>query len=103
VTICKIRVAAYGTLAVNPNQSFTPLIYPKLGGAIVMEDQQTLCGSEVINKNLLVGLAIVAKTNNHSILEELNLALYSYVTEHLPEKVDDEHLASVALQDSQNY
>lgn len=68
-----------------------------------MEDQETLCGSEVINKNLLVGLAIVAKTNNHSILEELNLALYSYVTEHLPEKVDDEHLTSVALQDSHNY
>ena len=68
-----------------------------------MEDQQTLCGSEVINKNLLVGLAIVAKTNDRSILEELNLALYSYVTEHLPEEVDNEHLASAALQDSQNY
>jgi len=68
-----------------------------------MEDQQTLCNNEVINKNLLVGLAIVAKTNNHSILEELNLALSCYVTDHLPEKVDEEGFASVALQDSQIY
>jgi len=65
-----------------------------------MEDQQTLCGNEVLNKNLLVGLAIVAKTNNHSILEELNLALSSYVMEHLPEKVGDERLVSVAVEHS---
>jgi hypothetical protein len=48
------------------------------------ENQQAFCGDEIIDRNVLLGLALVAKANGHSIVEELNIALSSYVSENLP-------------------
>ena len=52
-----------------------------------MRQQWTLCDDEVIDRNLLAGLAILAKTNNRSVVDELNIALSSYVMENLPQRL----------------
>ncbi len=48
------------------------------------ENSQVFCDDEIIDRNVLLGLALLAKANGHSIVEELNIALSSYVSEHLP-------------------
>lgn len=53
-----------------------------------MEHEQAQYNDEVIDRSILVGLAIVAQTNGHSVIEEMNIALSAYVTEHLPETLD---------------
>jgi hypothetical protein len=53
-----------------------------------VEHEQAQCNDEVIDRSILVGLAIIAQTNGHSVIEEMNIALSAYVTEHLPETLD---------------
>jgi len=48
------------------------------------ENQQVFCNDEIIDRNVLLGLALVAKANGRSIVEELNIALSSYVSDNLP-------------------
>ena len=52
-----------------------------------MKQQWALCDGEVIDRNLLAGLAILAKANSRSVVDELNIALSSYVMENLPQKL----------------
>ena len=52
-----------------------------------MKQQWALCDNEVIDRNLLAGLAILAKANSRSVVDELNTALSSYVMENLPQKL----------------
>ena len=52
-----------------------------------MRQQWTLCDDEVIDRNLLAGLAILANANSRSVVDELNIALSSYVMENLPQKL----------------
>ena len=60
-----------------------------------MEHQQTQCNDEVLDRNLLVGLAILAQANGRSVAEELNAAVSSYVMERLPQKLDEKDTTSV--------
>ena len=60
-----------------------------------MEREQTQCNDEVIDRNILIGVAILAQTNGHSVIEEMNIALSDYVTEHLSQKLDENDAASV--------
>ncbi len=60
-----------------------------------MEDRQTQCNDEVLDRNLLVGLAILAQANGRSVAEELNAALSSYVMERLPQTLDETEIAFV--------
>ena len=60
-----------------------------------MQEYSQLRNDEVLDRSLLVGLAILAQTNGHSITEELNLAVSSYVMEHLPQKLDEKGATSV--------
>ena len=53
-----------------------------------MKHEQAQCNDEVIDRNILVGLAILAQTNGHSVIEEMNIALSGYVTEHLSQTLD---------------
>lgn len=61
-----------------------------------MEQRWTLRDGEVIDRNLLLGLAILAKANGRSVIEELNIALSSYVLEELPLKLGDDGSALLA-------
>ena len=58
-----------------------------------MERRWTLHEGEVIDQSLLQGLAILARANGRSIVEELNLAVSSYVQDNLPLKLGDDGLA----------
>jgi hypothetical protein len=49
----------------------------------------------VLDRSLLVGLAILAQTNGHSVIEEMNIALSSYVMQRLPQKLDEKGATSV--------
>jgi hypothetical protein len=42
---------------------------------------------EVIDRDLLQALAILAKANGRSVVEEINIAVSSYVSEELPLKL----------------
>jgi hypothetical protein len=42
-----------------------------------MKQQWALCNDEVIDRNLLAGLAILANANSRSVVDELNIALSS--------------------------
>ena len=55
-----------------------------------MEHRWALGNDEVIDRNLLCGLAILAKANERSIVQELNVAVSSYVQEELPRKLGDD-------------
>ncbi len=55
-----------------------------------MKQQWTLCDDEVIDRNPLAGLAILAKSNSRSVVDELNIALSSYVMENLPQRLKDD-------------
>jgi hypothetical protein len=59
-------------------------------GGLTVKYQQTQYEDEVLDRNLLVGLAILAKANGHSVTEELNTAVSSYVMEHLPQRLNEE-------------
>ena len=48
---------------------------------------------EVIDRDLLQGLAVIAKANGRSLVEELNAAIATYVSEQLPQKLGDAGLA----------
>jgi len=61
-----------------------------LQGGLTVEYQQTQYEDEVLDRNLLVGLAILAKANGHSVTEELNTAVSAYVMEHLPQRLNEE-------------
>ena len=52
-----------------------------------MRQQWALRDDEVIDRNLLAGLAILAKANSRSVVDELNIALSSYVMENLPQRL----------------
>jgi len=60
-----------------------------------VEHRQAQGNDEVIDKNLLIGLAILAQGNNHSVVEEINIALSAYITEHLPQELDENSAAPV--------
>ena len=49
--------------------------------------------NEVIDRNLLQALAILAKVNQRSLVDELNTAVASYVAEELPRKLGEEGMA----------
>ncbi len=48
---------------------------------------------EVIDRDLLQGLAVIAKANGRSLVEELNAAIAMYVSQQLPQKLGDAGLA----------
>ena len=48
---------------------------------------------EVIQRDLLQGLAVIAKANGRSLVQELNAAIAMYVSEQLPLKLGDAGLA----------
>ena len=58
-----------------------------------MDHRWALHEGEIIDHNLLQGLAILAKANGHSIIDELNIAVSSYVHENLPLKLGEDGLA----------
>ena len=57
--------------------------------------QQTLREDEVLDRNLLVGLALLAKADGRSVAEELNAAVSSYVMDRLPQTLDENDTAPV--------
>lgn len=60
-----------------------------------MEQQQPECNNEVLDRNLLVGLALLAKADGRSVAEELNAAVSSYVMDRLPQTLDENDTAPV--------
>ena len=60
-----------------------------------MEDRQTQYNDEVLDRNLLVGLALLAKADGCSLAEELNAAVSSYVMDRLPQTLGETGTASV--------
>ena len=64
-----------------------------------MREQWTLCGDEVIDRNLLTGLAILAKANSRSVVDELNIALSSYVMEKLPQRLCEDDFGPTQVRD----
>ena len=64
-----------------------------------MREQWTLCDDEVIDRNLLAGLAILAKANSRSVVDELNIALSSYVMENLPQRLCEDDFGPTQIQD----
>jgi hypothetical protein len=48
---------------------------------------------EVIDRDLLQALAILAKANGRSIVEELNVAVSCYVSQELPLKLGEARIA----------
>ena len=58
-----------------------------------MDHRWALHSGEVIDHHLLYGLAILSKANGRSVVEELNLAVSSYVQENLPLKLGEDGLA----------
>ena len=53
-----------------------------------LEPQRIQDSDEVIDRNILIGLAILAQANGRSIIEEINIGLSAYVAEHLPRVLD---------------
>ncbi len=64
-----------------------------------MKQQWTLCDDEVIDRNLLAGLAILAKANSRSVVDELNIALSSYVMENLPQRLCENDFSPAQVRD----
>ena len=64
-----------------------------------MREQWTLCDDEVIDRNLLAGLAILAKANSRSVVDELNIALSSYVMENLPQRLCEDDFGPTQVRD----
>ena len=57
-----------------------------------MKREWTPHGNEVIDPYLLQGLAILAKANGRSVVEELNSAVSSYLGQELPAKLEEDGL-----------
>jgi len=53
----------------------------------VVEQQHTYQEDEIIDKSLLLSLAILAEANGRSVTEELNIAVSSYVKDRLPHEL----------------
>ena len=51
---------------------------------------------EVIDHNLLRALAVLARANGRSVVQELNHAVCSYVEQNLPSKLGDDGFALLA-------
>ena len=60
-----------------------------------MQEHSQLRNDEVLDRSLLVGLAILAQANGNSVIEEMNIALSSYVMERLPQTLDENDTAPV--------
>ena len=52
-----------------------------------MGKQHTYQEDEIIDKSLLLSLAILAEANGRSVTEELNIAVSSYVRDRLPHEL----------------
>jgi len=63
-------------------------------GSVNLERQQIQGNDEVIDRNLLIGLAILGEANGHSVIEEMNIALSAYVENNLSQKLDEGVAAS---------
>lgn len=57
-----------------------------------MKREWTPYGNEVLNPYLLQGLAILAKANGRSVVEELNCAVSAYLEKELPPKLGEDGL-----------
>ena len=57
-----------------------------------MKREWTSYGNEVIDPYLLQGLAILAKANGRSVVEELNSAVSVYLEQELPPKLGEDGL-----------
>ena len=57
-----------------------------------MKQQHTYQDDEIIDKSLLLSLAILAEANGRSVTEELNIAVSSYVKDRLPRELGSEIL-----------
>jgi hypothetical protein len=64
-----------------------------------MRQQWALRDDEVIDRNLLAGLAILAKANSRSVVDELNIALSSYVMENLPQRLCGDNFSPAQARD----
>ena len=53
----------------------------------VVKQQHAYQEDEIIDKSLLLSLAILAEANGRSVTEELNIAVSSYVKDNLPHKL----------------
>jgi len=53
----------------------------------VVKQQHTYQDDEIIDKSLLLSLAILAEANGRSVTEELNIAVSSYVKDRLPREL----------------
>ena len=53
----------------------------------------TVRDHEVIDRDLLQGLAVIAKANGRPLVDELNAAIAAYVSQQLPLKLGDAGLA----------
>ena len=62
-----------------------------------MKHQQAQCNDEVLDRNLLVGLALLAKAAGRSVAEELNVAVSSYVMDRLPQTLNETGTAPVHI------
>ena len=58
----------------------------------VVKQQHTYQDDEIIDKSLLLSLAILAEANGRSVTEELNIAVSSYVKDRLPRELGSEIL-----------
>ena len=90
------RLSPKGVLRRYPKeatQSVLPLATENTG-SVKLERQQRQASDEVIDRNILVGLAILAQANGHSVVEEMNIALSGYVEDNLPRVLDEDVTAS---------
>jgi hypothetical protein len=53
----------------------------------VVNQQHTYQEDEIIDKSLLLSLAILAEASGRSVTEELNIAVSSYVKDRLPREL----------------
>ena len=74
-------------------QSVLPLATENTG-SVKLEHQQIQGSDEVIDRNILVGLAILAQANGHSVVQEMNIALSGYVEHNLSRVLDEDVTAS---------
>jgi hypothetical protein len=63
-------------------------------GSVNLERQQIRGNDEVIDRNVLIGLAILAQENGHSVTEEMNIALSAYVENNFSQKLEEGVTAS---------
>ena len=61
----------------------------------MVEHQQIPRGDEVLDRSLLVELALLAKAAGRSVAEELNAAVSSYVMDRLPQALNGTGTTSV--------